>query len=90
MVISGETEVNTRSCKPCIGGVVHAGGVLADAAIRQQTLQGCRAVWGPKASALPALTDCNSPVGCAVLFSSIAAAFGSAGQVCCFGRPFGS
>ena len=62
---------------------MHAGGILADAAIQQQTLKGCRAVWGPKAASLAALTDCTTPLGSAVLFSSIAAAFGSAGQARC-------
>ena len=78
---AGESQSHMQTCKPCVGGIVHAGGILQDGSIGQQGLQGCRAVWGPKVASLAALTDCNSPLGSAVVFSSIAAAFGSAGQV---------
>eukprot|EP00873_Tetraselmis_striata_P016307 jgi/Tetstr1/436571/TSEL_025368.t1 len=63
--------------------VMHAGGVLADATIANQTAAGVRKVFGPKVAGLLAwqqqLAGCA--VGSQVLFSSIAALWGSPGQL---------
>eukprot|EP00873_Tetraselmis_striata_P016306 jgi/Tetstr1/436570/TSEL_025367.t2 len=63
--------------------VMHAGGVLADATIANQTASGVRKVFGPKVAGLLAwqqqLAGCA--VGSQVLFSSIAALWGSPGQL---------
>lgn len=63
-------------------GVVHSGGVLADAAISNQTLPGIRAAFAPKASSaqlwhLPVGTQ---PSAMHLTFSSVAALLGSPGQ----------
>ena len=66
---------------PC-GALLHAGGVLADAAIANQTSVGARQVLAPKATAVKLLGKYMSaaPTAGAVLFSSVAALLGSAGQ----------
>jgi NADPH:quinone reductase-like Zn-dependent oxidoreductase len=66
---------------PC-GTLLHAGGVLADAAIANQTCAGARQVLAPKATAMKLLSKYMSatPMAGAVLFSSVAALLGSAGQ----------
>lgn len=71
---------NSCSCQPA--AIVHAGGVLQDAALTNQTAAGLRAVCAPKvpfaarsslAAGLQALRAVN-------LFSSVAACVGTAGQ----------
>ena len=67
---------------PELVGVLHAGGVLQDALLPNQTAAGVRAVFAPKASGsanLARLTRC-APLGALKLFSSVAAAMGSGGQ----------
>ncbi|KAJ9518952.1 hypothetical protein QJQ45_026209, partial [Haematococcus lacustris] len=73
-----------------VGLWVHAAGVLADAALAQQTLAGCRAVAAPKVASLLHLLQPHGPGlpgsgGCApaaahLLFSSVASLLGAAGQ----------
>ena len=68
---------------PAVAGVMHAGGVLADATVANQTLAGIRAVFAPKATAWR-LADSRlsvQPTHTAVLFSSVAALLGSVGQL---------
>jgi hypothetical protein len=63
--------------------LLHAGGVLADAALANQSLAGSRAVVAPKISALQLLRRCVlalGPTAHSMLFSSVAALLGSAGQ----------
>eukprot|EP00883_Tetradesmus_obliquus_P011533 jgi/Sobl393_1/4315/SZX67650.1 len=63
-------------------GLVHASGVLEDAALRGQSLQGLRRVWAPKVAALSALrrSTAQHPQAFSLLFSSVASLMGSAGQ----------
>jgi hypothetical protein len=69
------------SCSSIVG-VLHASGVLADATLRNQTLQGLRASWAPKVAALQQLGGAlaRQPGAFQLLFSSIAALLGSPGQ----------
>ena len=64
-------------------GLVHAGGVLADATISNQTAAGVRAVFAPKVSALRHISRelYIQPVQTSILFSSMAALLGSVGQL---------
>ena len=66
-----------------ISCVLHAGGVLADAMLRNQTLAGLRAVLAPKVSSLERWTaSAKLHPSCGhVLFSSVASLLGSPGQV---------
>ncbi len=69
---------------PAVAGVMHAGGVLADATVANQTLAGIRAVFAPKASAWRHMAGgrlAAQPTHTAVLFSSVAALLGSVGQL---------
>ena len=62
--------------------VLHAGGMLADATIPKQSLSTIRQVFAAKVDAARhahSSTACE-PVTCTVLFSSVAALLGSAGQ----------
>ena len=67
-----------------LAGVLHAGGLLRDATLQNQTMHGLRAVFAPKAAgtshlaAAPATT--LQPLAAVKLFSSVAAALGSGGQ----------
>lgn len=67
-----------------LAGVLHAGGLLRDATLQNQTLPSLRAVLAPKAAgtshlaAAPAAT--LQPLAAVKLFSSVAAALGSGGQ----------
>ena len=65
-----------------IVGILHASGVLADATLRNQTLQGLRTSWAPKVAALQQLGGAlaRQPGAFQLLFSSIAALLGSRGQ----------
>jgi acyl carrier protein len=67
----------------CIGSVIHAGGVLHDATIPNQTAGKLSSVFAPKVAGLArlqtAVLDCSGTDAC-VLFSSIASLLGSAGQ----------
>jgi NADPH:quinone reductase-like Zn-dependent oxidoreductase len=63
-------------------GILHAGGVLRDAAILQQSMHSIRATMGPKVDGLKSIfkqTQLLSIQACNV-FSSVAAALGSGGQ----------
>ena len=64
-------------------GVLHAGGVLRDATLPNQTVAGARAVTGPKVAGLHhILAACaGMPVQALKLFSSVAAFLGSPGQL---------
>ena len=63
-------------------GIVHAGGVLADATINNQNIGGLRRVFGPKIDGIMQfqkhLASCATTPS--MLFSSIAATWGSPGQ----------
>ncbi|GBG00647.1 type I polyketide synthase, partial [Raphidocelis subcapitata] len=66
-----------------VGAVVHAAGVLEDAALPRQSLGGLRRVWASKAAPIEAWRASllrHQPLGAVVLFSSVAALLGSAGQ----------
>ena len=61
---------------------MHAGGVLADAALQRQTAAGMRTVRAPKAGSLDALKTAmaTQPTSMHIMFSSLAALLPSAGQ----------
>ena len=64
-------------------GLMHAGGVLADATVSNQTAAGMRAVFAPKVTGMlnwQKASDCQA-VASRVLFSSIAGLWGSPGQI---------
>ena len=65
-----------------LAGVWHAAGVLADGLLRSQTAQAFRRVYAPKAVGGWGLQRASaaSPLDACVLFSSVAALLGSAGQ----------
>jgi NADPH:quinone reductase-like Zn-dependent oxidoreductase len=68
---------------PPLRALLHAGGVLADAALANQGLAGLRRVAAPKAHALDALTARllrTHPAAQTLLFSSVAALLGNPGQ----------
>ena len=64
-------------------GVMHAGGVLSDATIHKQTVQRFRQVFAPKVCGMcqPRASWSSAAVQHQVLFSSIAALYGSPGQL---------
>jgi acyl transferase domain-containing protein/NADPH:quinone reductase-like Zn-dependent oxidoreductase len=71
-----------REDGPPLRGVVHCAGVLDDAGLIQQDLDRFARVFGPKVRGgwlLDRLTRCD-PLDCFVMFSSVAAVLGSAGQ----------
>eukprot|EP00887_Chlorella_sp_A99_P003362 scaffold26.g3362.t1 len=66
-----------------ISGILHAGGVLRDATLQNQTLAGLRAVFAPKASGSSNLARASvalHPLAALNLFSSIAGFLGNGGQ----------
>ena len=65
-----------------VQALIHAGGVLADAALAQQTARSCRAVDAPKGSALARLSPWLQlrASSTTILFSSLASLLGSMGQ----------
>ena len=67
--------------KPLLA-VLHAGGVLRDAMVSQQTAAAARQVFAPKTAALSAWISATScqPVAQQALFSSVASLLGSPGQ----------
>ena len=69
----------------CTGqlGLLHAGGVLEDATICNQTSAGMRAVFAPKVDAILGWQQqaACAPLAAQILFSSIAALWGSPGQL---------
>src|SRR4029078_4021644 len=85
--VSNESAVRAllkiiRQHGPPLRGVVHSAGVLDDAGLIQQDLDRFAHVFGPKVSGgwlLDRLTRCDSLDGF-VMFSSVAAVLGSAGQ----------
>ena len=66
-----------------LDGVLHAGGVVRDATIASQTLGNIRAVMGPKVNGVENINAAAIflPLQACNLFSSVAAALGSGGQV---------
>ena len=68
--------------RAAVVGIVHAGGVLADAMLSNQSVKGFRATWAPKVAALSRLSlgYTSHPGAMQLLFSSIAALLGSPGQ----------
>jgi NADPH:quinone reductase-like Zn-dependent oxidoreductase len=68
--------------RPAVSAMLHAGGVLADAALQNQTAAALRQVAAPKSVALRLLAAqlAGSPIASTVLFSSAASLLGSAGQ----------
>jgi len=67
---------------PPLSALLHAGGVLADATLRNQSLAGLRKVMGAKVAGLPHLLGAAQlqPGAHHVLFSSVASLLGSPGQ----------
>jgi acyl carrier protein len=78
-----EDASTVPSAGPRLEGLLHAGGVLADATVANQTLAGVRQVYSPKAAALSRLEGqlAGQPVQAGLLFSSVAALLGSSGQL---------
>ena len=70
-------------CKEHLQGIMHAGGVLADATLQKQTAGAARRVFAPKITGLCDQIFKHSWLGLhqQVLFSSIAALYGSPGQL---------
>ena len=66
-----------------ITAIIHAGGVLADATVSNQTAAGIRAVFAPKVSAAKKWQHVvqQQPTQTQVLFSSVAALLGAPGQL---------
>lgn len=79
-----QTAVGSGEPRLPWAGVLHAGGVLRDATLANQTLAGLRAVLAPKASGTARLATSAGaalqPLAAVQLFSSVAAALGSGGQ----------
>ena len=70
-------------CGRMIDGVMHAGGVLRDAVLPNQTAGGVRDVFAPKVTGLSHIESSlngSAPVRMLTLFSSISALLGSGGQ----------
>ena len=67
---------------PQLAGVLHAGGVLQDALVPNQTAGGMRAVFAPKVNGTENIGRyaCHAPLAAVNLFSSVAASLGSGGQ----------
>jgi hypothetical protein len=65
-----------------VSSFMHAGGVLADATLANQTLAGIRKVAGPKTASMLAWMQAGNgqPVSHQVLFSSVASLLGAPGQ----------
>ena len=78
---SDTTAASASQALPLVG-LLHAGGVLQDAALQQQTAAGIRAVHAPKTAGLRRVLDgvAAAPLQQALLFSSIAAVTGPAGS----------
>ena len=72
----------TASLDNMVSGIVHASGALADATVQKQTLAGVRTVFAAKLSSIQKLQSALAaqPITTQVLFSSVAALLGSAGQ----------
>jgi KR domain len=68
--------------EPPLRSVLHSAGVLSDALIDRQTLQGIMAVMAPKIGALSCLRSFirATPLSALSLFSSVSAVVGNAGQ----------
>lgn len=65
-----------------MAGILHAGGLLRDATLQNQSLAGLRAVFAPKAAGSTNLSAHATlmPLAALNLFSSVAASLGSGGQ----------
>jgi NAD(P)-dependent dehydrogenase (short-subunit alcohol dehydrogenase family) len=82
MIVQG-TAAAAGSCRhQPISSFMHAGGVLADATLANQTLSGIRKVAAPKTASMLAWMQAGSgqPVSHQVLFSSVASLLGAPGQ----------
>ncbi|GAB4814934.1 hypothetical protein N2152v2_001980 [Parachlorella kessleri] len=77
-----DTEYLAHGSPAMLTGIIHAGGVLRDAVLANQTAAGLRAVVAPKMQGMAALEAATGamPLACFTAFSSIAALLGSAGQ----------
>ncbi len=73
---------DTRSTMPALRGVIHSAGVLDDGVLLQQNWDRFATVFAPKVSGSLLLHQLTAPdaLDFFVLFSSVAAVFGSAGQ----------
>ena len=76
------TDIMGATPGSTLQGVLHAAGVLADATIANQSLQGIRAVFGPKVVPAEQWNGAVTlqPTTLQVLFSSVAALLGAPGQ----------
>jgi hypothetical protein len=81
-LFAGVLSSSSSGIRPALSAIMHAGGVLADAAVANQAAASMRAVAAPKSVALQLLTQrlVSLPVVSNILFSSMAALLGSAGQ----------
>ena len=77
------TALQQENSSPPLVGLFHAGGVLADATVNNQTAAGILTVFAPKATALQKLDAATglSAMQNQVFFSSVAALLGSVGQL---------
>jgi len=76
-------DSSNRISLPPLAAVMHAGGVLSDASLPNQSLSAVRRVAAPKAGAFSLLLRrllLAAPAAQTLLFSSVAALLGSAGQ----------
>src|SRR6202022_2660534 len=71
-----------RNPMPALRGIIHSAGVLEDGVLRQQNWDRFASVFAPKVTGSFLLHRLTAPetLGFFVLFSSVAAVFGSAGQ----------
>jgi hypothetical protein len=81
--VGSDMHAVLEAAVPSVTGVMHAGGVLADATVANQTLAGIRAVFAPKAAGWRRMDAGLSvqPMHSSILFSSVAALLGSSGQL---------
>ena len=79
--IKEDTSATALRLQRPAAAVMHAGGVLADATVANQTAAGVRTVFAPKVQGVLNIGPVHSAWGRHVLFSSIAALWGSTGQL---------
>ena len=78
----GLTGSTALAALPAVLGVINSGGVLADGLISSQTAARVRAVFAPKLVSAAAMHRevASLPAGQQLMFSSVAALIGSAGE----------
>lgn len=76
------SQATSQFVGPHLAGVLHAGGVLQDSLISNQSVGSMRAVFAPKVQGVHNIARyaLNAPLSAIKLFSSVAASLGSGGQ----------